>query len=154
MISFLSRIFPFLLRLRSVFSSSPCIRLRIYRHVLSTIYRIRIIVFNPPLLQSPPSDLRSNSVFRMKVKIFCLHQGSRDSQSGKCGSCALRRCSVRTPGTVLAMRCLSSRRWSPNDALSPLFLCVCELAGISEREGLVSSTLFRVLRPPWYIVYV
>ena len=64
-ISFLSRTFPFSLRLRSVLSSSPCIRLRIYRHVLSTIYRIRIIVFNPPLLQSPPSDLRSNSVFRI-----------------------------------------------------------------------------------------
>ena len=64
-ISFLSSPFLLLLRLRSVLSSSPCIRLRIYRHVLSTIYRIRIIVFSPPLLQSPPSDLRSNSVFRI-----------------------------------------------------------------------------------------
>ena len=68
-ISFLSSPFPLLLRLRSVLSSSPCIRLRIYRHVLATISRIRIIVFNPPLLQSPPSDFCPNSVFRISASL-------------------------------------------------------------------------------------
>ena len=68
-ISFLSSPFSLLLRLCSVFSSSPCICLHIYRHVLSTIYHIRIIVFNPLLLQSPLSDFCPNSIFRISATL-------------------------------------------------------------------------------------